>query len=361
MTSTSETSIVKLVAVTSENQELKSKLAESRSQCESLEQELRFQTAKARELQDMLMLKSGGDKDDLMVMIMEHSLALAEKTLEIDHLKMKLQKSEKERKMRDQERDAHSEMMAELNRFIREQQIEIQLLQDPESLKPEDYEYDKVDSEFDKLCNIHDHLKDAKLAEPEPETDSSDLKERDSTIIKLQNDIKQMRSERQQLFKKLEAQSAAISILQERSKTREASNLAMVKDLKESYQREKLEMQEELQALEAEIKELKTKAIEPPEPSESERSVLLGELIDIGSFKQEPLLFLSDTKADYEVFEDDSSEITASTVNLYDSDQSSPAASPRHMYVSLDAYVNKPTTSGIFIQSIGFSTERCEI
>lgn len=359
MTPAAEVPTGKVVAATSENQELKSKLMESRNQCESLEQALRFQTAKATELQEILMTKSTGDVDALMAKIMEHSLALAEKTLEIDQLRMKLHKSEKEKKLRDQERDAHSEMMAELNRVIREQQIEIQLLQDPKSLKPEDYEYDKVDSEFDKLCNIHDHLKDTKLVEPKPVTDFKALEDSDSKMLKLKSDLNQLRSERLQLRKKIEAQSTALTILQERSKTREAKNLALVKDLKAKYEMEKLEMQENQQSLEAKIQELQK--THKREQSESERSsILLGELIDTESDKQEPLLFLSDTKADYEVFEDDSSEITASTVNLYDSDHSTPTTPPRHMSVSLDTFL-KPTSTRIKVDSIGFSTERCEI
>ncbi|KAL3936130.1 MAG: hypothetical protein SGBAC_008485 [Bacillariaceae sp.] len=351
MSSFTKAPLAKIVAVTSENVELKSKLMESRTQCENLEQALRFQTAKATELHEMLLLKKSGDEDAIMGKIVENSLAVAEQTLEIDQLKKKLRDADKEKRSRDQEREAHSEIMAELNRFIREQQIEIQSLQNPSSPSPEVYEYDEVDSEFDKLCNVHEHLKDAKPVIEQKETAAMVEKSREMKLLK--QDLKQLRSERAHLIKKVEAQNSAILMLQERSKTREEDNLSFVKLLKEKYEDEKFEWEESQRLLEEEILVLQ----QNQEQAESERSVLHGEMIEMESQKHEPLLFLSDAKADYEVFEDDSSEITANTFPNSESDNSSPATSLRQMYVSLDDYMD----FGTKLEVVDFSTERFEI
>ncbi|CAJ1958266.1 unnamed protein product [Cylindrotheca closterium] len=362
MTSLTGAPLAKIVAVTSENQELKSKLTESRTQCENLEQELRFQTAKALEFQEMLALKSDGDVDALLAKFMEHSLTLAEQTLEIDQLKLKLRESEKEKIARDQEREAHIEMMASLNRYIRQQGIALQRLENPSSLTPKDYEYDEIDSEFDQLCNIHDHLKDVKLVIERKEAPV--VIEDSQKVKKLNKDLKQVLAERAHLKRKVEAQNAAISILQERSKTRETSNLALVKDLKEKYESEKRGLQDTLRSLEAQIQTLR----QNEEQSESEPSCLHGELIEIESQKYEenyeiyePLLFLTDTKADCDVFEDDASEITASTFLNSESEQSTPASmSSLHQrkHVSLDDYMDFGTK---FEAIADFSMQRFEI
>jgi chromosome segregation ATPase len=250
------TSMAKLVAVTSKNQNLKNSLMASQTQCESLEHEMRFQTAKAAELQDLLWMKNNGDLDALTSRILKESLALAERSLENDELKMKLQEVKSERHMMDQEREASVEMMAELTKVIRQQQIELQKRDAPESPN----EFDPIECELGKLSKIHNHLMDTDLGRGQLKSTLERQRARDAMLPQnadLLSELEKLRSERGSLAEKNNAQEKVIATLKKKSQEREAQNIALVKNVKHQYNEDRSRLHGIQSSLEGEIELLK--------------------------------------------------------------------------------------------------------
>jgi uncharacterized cupin superfamily protein len=265
-------SMAKLVAVTSKNQNLKNNLMAFQTQCESLEHELRFQTAKAAELQDLLWMKNNGDLDALTSRILKKSLALAERSLELDELKMKLQEAKRERHMMDQEREASVEMMAELTKVIRQQQIELQKRDAPDSPN----EFDPIECEFDKLNKIHNHLLDTDLGQIQLKSTLERQGSRDAMLTQnadLLSELKKLQAERGSLAEKNNAQEKAIATLKQKSQEREAKTIALVKNVKHEYNEDRSRLHGIQSSLEGEIELLK---------KEKEHSdFLYGEMIQV--------------------------------------------------------------------------------
>jgi uncharacterized cupin superfamily protein len=297
-------SMAKLVAVTSKNQNLKNNLMAFQTQCESLEHELRFQTAKAAELQDLLWMKNNGDLDALTSRILKKSLALAERSLELDELKMKLQEAKRERHMMDQEREASVEMMAELTKVIRQQQIEVQK---------------RDECEFDKLSKIHDHLMDTDLSQRQLKSPLERQGARDTMVTKnadLLSELEKLRSERGSLTEKNNAQEKAIATLKQKGQEREAQNIALVKNVKHQYDEDRSRLRGIQSSLEGEIELLK---------KEKEHSdFLYGEMIQVtpeDDFRVGKSFIMHNGV--FKVYDsDDNSSITEATV--YTSSESDP-------------------------------------
>eukprot|EP00980_Cylindrotheca_fusiformis_P015130 scaffold4180_cov99-Cylindrotheca_fusiformis.AAC.11 len=304
------TSMSKLVAVTGENQDLKSKVLHLQNQCESLEHELRFQTTKAIELQDLLGLKDNADFDGLTSKLLEKSLALAEKSLEIDELKMELQESKQDRLLMDQEREASVQMMAELTKVIREQQIELQR---------RDAESSQAERESEKLGKKHDKpmdCEDTTVVETPTTNDSAQLPNPDLLI-----ELEKLRSERNALEEKNKAQKESIERLKQKNKEREATNISLMKDMKQEYEDDRERLYTLQKSLEAEISLLKEKKEEKEEVEE----MLYGETVHLEPQDNDFFSFLfQDGELKVDVF-DDSSTITEAT--MYTSSESDPSGS----------------------------------
>jgi uncharacterized cupin superfamily protein len=309
------TSMAKLVAVTSNNQNLKNSLMAFQTQCESVEHELRFQTAKAAELQDLLWMKKNGDLDALTSRILKKSLALAKRSLEIDELKMRLQEAKRERHMMDQEREASVEMMAELTKVIRQQQIELQKRDALESPT----EFDPIECEFDKLSKIHDHLMDTDLGQRQLKSTLARQGARDAMLTQnadLLSELEKLRSERGSLAEKNNAQEKTIATLKQKSQEREAQNIALVKNVKHQYNEDRSRLHGIQSSLEGEIELLKK--------GKEHSDFLHGEMIQVtpdDDFRVGKSFIMHD--GIFKVYRsDDNSSITEATV--YTSSESDP-------------------------------------
>lgn len=326
-TDAATTSMSKLVAVTSKNQDLKNTLLAYQTQCESLEDELRFQTAKAAELQDLLALKSNADMDGLTSRLLTKSLAVAERSLEIDEMKMKLQDAQREKHMMDQEREASVQMMAELTKVIREQQIEI---------KRQETECNPVESEFERLWKQHDRLM---ASEHRAMTNvplwqgASSMGSNEKQNANLLHELEMLRSERDALVEKSTFQKITIATLKQKSQEREANNIALVQDLKQQYEEDRTRLGTIQRSLEAEIQVLK-------EEKEEINDMLYGEMIQL--------------KAEENILVGKSFIMRNGVFKVYDSDDES-AITESTMYTSTESDPSGPTGS------MEFATERIVI
>lgn len=112
----------RLVEIMGDNQSLKQDLRESKIAYQELEQERKFQAAKATELQEILgSIKNGGAEEKLV----SKSLQIAELSMQIDRLNLQLRELEKDRQLMNEEREANVEMMGQLSDIIRMQKKQI--------------------------------------------------------------------------------------------------------------------------------------------------------------------------------------------------------------------------------------------
>jgi hypothetical protein len=152
-----DSALSQLKLVQSENENLKTILVNTQEQCEILEQEIRFQTAKATDLQVLLTLKDRNESSEealtatLTANIMEKSLKLAQQALEFDRIQKKIQESEKKRQLIDQEREASAEMTAMLSRVIRDDELTTKVIDKSLLVAEQSSEIDRLNAKVNEL------------------------------------------------------------------------------------------------------------------------------------------------------------------------------------------------------------------